>query len=181
LQFEKFKSNFYNFSVNFDMPRKYTKRSEYWEKFKKNEQPIENLLNPDEEFSPELIGDSIYSSTAASRLSAPTNRTAVRTNRAARGGVGDRFSNIKDGILPFNYESDSADASFVKKHISISPTLEEQLIFWQSLLIQICISKEGTKNLGNSSTHGLSGYGCMTLNPNILESIIVQGMFSFIG
>jgi hypothetical protein len=110
LQFEKFKSNFYNFSVNFDMPRKYTKRSEYWEKFKKNEQPIENLLNPDEEFSPELIGDSIYSSTAASRLSAPTNRTAVRTNRAARGGVGDRFSNIKDGILPFNYESDSADA-----------------------------------------------------------------------
>tara|TARA_A100001201_G_scaffold86864_1_gene76557 strand:- start:6267 stop:8300 length:2034 start_codon:yes stop_codon:yes gene_type:complete len=110
LQFEKFKSNFYNFSVNFDMPRKYTKRSEYWEKFKKREQPIENLVEAQEDFSPELIGDSIYSSSTASRLSAPTSRTAARTNRAATDGVGNNFSNIKNGILPFNYDGNSADA-----------------------------------------------------------------------
>ena len=110
MQFEKFKSNFYNFSVNFDMPRKYTKRSEYWAKFKKREQPIENLAKQGEdEFSPELIGESIYSSSEASRLSAPTARTAVRTNRVARSGVGDKFENIKDGVLPYNYTKDSAD------------------------------------------------------------------------
>ena len=48
------------------MPRKYTKRSEYWAKFKKKEQPIENLLNPEDEISPQLIGDSIYNPSQAS-------------------------------------------------------------------------------------------------------------------
>ena len=92
------------------MPRKYTKRSEYWAKFENKEQPIENLLQSgDGESSPELIGDSIYSSSASSRLSAPTARTAARTNRAARAGVGDKFSNIQDGVLPYNYTKDSAD------------------------------------------------------------------------
>ena len=92
------------------MPRKYIKRSEYWAKFENRGQPIENLLeSQDQESSPELIGESIYNSTASSRLSAPTARTAARTNRAARAGVGDKFSNIKDGMLPYNYTKDSAD------------------------------------------------------------------------
>ncbi len=107
LQFEKFQSNFYNFSVNFDMPRKYTKRSEYWEKFKNKETPIENLLNPQEEaFSPELIGEPIF----ASRLTSPTARTKARTNAVATNGLDNKFDNIKNGILPFNYEKDAADA-----------------------------------------------------------------------
>ena len=92
------------------MPRKYIKRSEYWAKFENRGQPIENLLEPqDGESSPELIGESIYSSSASSRLSSPTARTAARTNRAATAGVGDKFSNIKDGMLPYNYTKDSAD------------------------------------------------------------------------
>ena len=91
------------------MPRKYTKRSEYWEKFKKSEAPIENLLNPSAEgFIPELIGEPIFNSSEASRLNNPTARTAARTNRAATGLAG-KFENIKDGVLPFNYEKDSAD------------------------------------------------------------------------
>ena len=54
------------------MPRKYTKRSDYWKKFRKNEQPIESLLSSEaENFNPELIGDSIYESVEASRLSEP--------------------------------------------------------------------------------------------------------------
>ena len=78
------------------MPRKYTKRSEYWAKFKKKEQPIENLLKPEGEgFTPELIGDSIYSSSEASRLTQPTSRTAVRTNRVARTGLGNKYDNIE--------------------------------------------------------------------------------------
>ena len=99
LQFEKFQSNFYNFSVNFDMPRKYTKRSEYWEKFKKNEAPIENLVNPQQEaFSPELIGEPIFSSSEASRLSSPTARTKARSNIVATSGLDNKFDNIKNGI-----------------------------------------------------------------------------------
>ena len=78
------------------MPRKYTKRSEYWEKFKKNEAPIENLLNPQEDsFNPELIGEPIFSSSEASRLTSPTARTKARTNAAATSGVSNKYDNIK--------------------------------------------------------------------------------------
>ncbi len=92
------------------MPRKYTKRSEYWKKFKKDQASIESLLNIDEEgFSPELIGDPIFSS-SASRLDSPTARTKARTNTVATLGLTNKFDNIKSGILPFNYEKDSADA-----------------------------------------------------------------------
>jgi len=94
------------------MPRKYTKRSEYWAKFKKKEQPIENLARADEgESSPQLIGDSIFTANTASRLDSPTARTTVRTNRVARTGLGGKFDNIEDGILPYNYSKDSADVA----------------------------------------------------------------------
>ncbi len=89
------------------MPRKYTKRSEYWEKFKKGETPIENLLeNGEDSFSPELIGEPIF----ASRLSSPTSRTQARRNLVTTNGLDNKFENIKNGILPFNYEKDAADA-----------------------------------------------------------------------
>jgi hypothetical protein len=68
------------------MPRKYTKRSEYWEKFKKNESPLEELTRNGqrEEAGPELIGEAIFTSSEASRLSSPNSRTSARTNAAAR-------------------------------------------------------------------------------------------------
>ena len=92
------------------MPRKYTKRSEYWEQFNKKQNPIEDLLSPTEDvFTPELIGDPVFSS-EASRLDSPTARTKVRTNAVATLGVTNKFDNIKSGILPFNYEKDAADA-----------------------------------------------------------------------
>ena len=124
LQFEKFQSNFYNFSVNFHMPRKYTKRSEYWESIKKKEAPIEDLLKSQaEESSPQLIGESIYTSSEASRLNAPTARTAVRTNRVATTGVGGKFDNFENGILPFNYSKNplmlDKPLSFARRLISI--------------------------------------------------------------
>ena len=79
------------------MPRKYTKRSEYWEKFNKKNVPIENLLNPQEDgFSPELIGEPIFSSSEASRLTSPTARTKARTNAVATLGLDNKFENIKD-------------------------------------------------------------------------------------
>ena len=91
------------------MPRRYTKRSEYWKKFNEKEFPIENLFHPQEEgFKPELIGEPIFSS-EASRLDSPTSRTGTRTNAVATLGLSNKFDNIKSGILPFNYEKDSAD------------------------------------------------------------------------
>jgi hypothetical protein len=92
------------------MARRYTKRSEYWEKFNKKKIPLENLIQPqDEGFQPELIGEPVFSS-ESSRLDSPTARTKARTNAVATSGLGNKFENIKNGILPFNYEKDSADA-----------------------------------------------------------------------
>ena len=63
--------------------RKYTKRSEYWSKFK-DSTPNHNLEDITkqslaEEFSPELVGESLYETTA-SRISEPTKRSGSRTN-----------------------------------------------------------------------------------------------------
>ena len=42
--------------------RKYTKRSDYWQKFRKNDEPLENLMqsNAKAEYEPQLIGESFY-------------------------------------------------------------------------------------------------------------------------
>ncbi len=92
--------------------RKYTKRSEYWNKFKSNapNHNLEDITNQSlaEEFSPELVGESLYETTA-SRLSEPANRSGSRTNSITQRYTKNRFKNIDDGLLPFDYSRDSVD------------------------------------------------------------------------
>jgi hypothetical protein len=92
--------------------REYTKRSEYWEKFK-SKTPNNNLeeltrQSLAEEFAPELVGESLYETTA-SRLSEPTKRSGSRTNSVTQSYTKNRFKNIDDGLLPFDYSRDSVD------------------------------------------------------------------------
>jgi hypothetical protein len=93
--------------------RKYTKRSEYWEKFKKNNQDnsLQSLFKKSnaEEFAPELVGESLYESTS-SRLSDSSSRSSSRTNSITQRYTKNRFKNIDDGLLPFDYSRDSVDA-----------------------------------------------------------------------
>jgi len=92
--------------------RKYTKRSEYWNKFKSDtpNHNLEDIANQSlaEEFSPELVGESLYETTA-SRLSDPTNRSSSRTNSVTQSYTKNRFKNIDDGLLPFDYSRDSVN------------------------------------------------------------------------
>ena len=92
--------------------RKYTKRSEYWEKFKSNtpNNNLEELTRQSlaEEFSPELFGESLYETTA-SRLSDSSKRSSSRTNSVTQSYTKNRFKNIDDGLLPFDYSRDSVD------------------------------------------------------------------------
>jgi len=92
--------------------RKYTKRSEYWNKFKSTvlNHNLEDITNQSlaEEFSPELVGESLYETTA-SRLSEPTKRSGSRTNSISQSYTKNRFKNIDDGLLPFDYSRDSVD------------------------------------------------------------------------
>lgn len=92
--------------------RKYTKRSEYWSKFKDStpNHNLEDITNQSlaEEFSPELVGESLYETTA-SRLSEPTKRSGSRTNSITQSYTKNRFKNIDDGLLPFDYSRDSVN------------------------------------------------------------------------
>lgn len=87
--------------------RKYTKKSDYWDKFDKiGEAPVEAAG-----FQPEILGTSFYESEAASCRTTKTSGNATRTNRAATKTVAGRFANIKEGLLPFEFSKDGVDAS----------------------------------------------------------------------
>ena len=96
------------------MARKYTKKSDYWQKFNK-EQSLSDLVQPsqpEEPYSPDLVGEAFYTSDAsyshvskARTNSTPTTR-ATRVNAAAVRTTIDRFSSIRKGLLPYEYASD---------------------------------------------------------------------------
>ena len=95
------------------MSRKYTKRSEYWNKFNstaKNNN-LEDIFHQSEPkfVEPELIGDSFYES-VSSRLNDSSGRSSTRTNSITQNYAKNRFKNIDDGLLPFDYSRDSVDA-----------------------------------------------------------------------
>ena len=93
--------------------RKYTKRSEYWSKFKDStpNHNLEDITNQSlaEEFSPELVGESLYETTA-SRLADSSKRSSSRTNSITQSYTKNRFKNIEDGLLPFDYSRDSVNS-----------------------------------------------------------------------
>ena len=88
--------------------RKYTKRSDYWDKFTHPSQTI------GEDPSPELLGEPFYTSDAsysstseARRQGASTSAfSGSRTNRSAYVTQKERFSSIRRGLLPYEYGSD---------------------------------------------------------------------------
>ena len=92
--------------------RKYIKRSEYWSQFKDStpNHNLEDITNQSlaEEFSPELVGESLYEATA-SRLADPSKRSSSRTNSITQSYTKNRFKNIDDGLLPFDYSRDSVN------------------------------------------------------------------------
>lgn len=94
--------------------RKYTKRSDYWNKFKQGEQPLENMLYSSQaksEYEPQLIGESFYNyeSKAYSRSSSGSDSTTSRRNNAAINSMMFKYSNIRQGMLPYQYAMDGVN------------------------------------------------------------------------
>jgi hypothetical protein len=88
--------------------RKYQKRSDYWSKFQKSEASLGEFKNTSD-FTPEMIGEGIYESVAATSTSA--NRTEYRINSITKTPARDRYKNISDGILPYDYSKDFVDVT----------------------------------------------------------------------
>lgn len=84
--------------------RKYQKRSEYWAKFSNPDNNSLASFGVSTDFTPELLGESFYESVAATTSSA--TRTEYRRNAASNTPTKDRFKNIADGLLPYNYSAD---------------------------------------------------------------------------
>jgi hypothetical protein len=90
------------------MPRPYKKRSDYWKKFDAdgNKKPLESLyeMHGSKEWSPSFEGEPYYFAQAGySRSSGSGGSTSYRQNAAASQPILNRFANIAEGMLPYNY------------------------------------------------------------------------------
>ena len=93
--------------------RKYTKRSDYWEKIQKKNQPIENIMKATSKdgFEPQLIGESFYNyeAQAYSRTSSGGSATELRRNNIAVAPMLYKYANIRAGLLPYQYSIDGVN------------------------------------------------------------------------
>ena len=93
--------------------RRYTKRSDYWNKFKEQqEKSLENMaLASSDNYKPELIGESFYNyeSKAYARAGGPANSTTTRRNNIAIAPKLFKYSNIRAGMLPYEYGLDGVN------------------------------------------------------------------------
>ena len=88
--------------------RKYTKRSDYWNKFDPQKKDLEDIFTEDGRRLHEIVashGESYYEAVASTYTRHTTNRgrgsTKSRSNLAADSDYQNRFSNISSGMLPW--------------------------------------------------------------------------------
>jgi hypothetical protein len=96
--------------------RHYNKKSDYWKKFEKSQ--IKIMSHAHEDYEPELCGEPFYVAEASlntsfanddySRVDS-SSRSGSRRNRAATSRTHDRFSSIRNGLLPYSYAMDGVN------------------------------------------------------------------------
>lgn len=95
------------------MPRKYTKRSDYWNQFKQEpSNNLEDLLiqNSTGEVEPKFCGESFYESTSSYARSQPLSGSSTsqsRTNKIFHNAKTKRYSNLIEGLSPFESNANS--------------------------------------------------------------------------
>mgnify|MGYP005992089883 CR=1 FL=1 len=88
------------------MPRKYTKKNQaYWAEKSLGMSKSKSENSQESTFEPQMMGEPLISfeESKANRLSSPNERTKSRTNRVTSGRIRDKFTNIQEGILPYDY------------------------------------------------------------------------------
>ena len=96
--------------------RKYTKRSQYWDKFNKSNKTYVPI-GKDGDVLPDLLGEAFYTSDASYRETSEARRQGLSTspfggarrNRAAFVNLKSRYSSIDCGLLPYEYAADGID------------------------------------------------------------------------
>ena len=96
--------------------RKYTKRSEYWNKFNQ-ERKTYVPIGENGKVQPDLLGEPFYTSDASFKEIAEARRqsassssfSGTRQNRSAFVNLRNRYSSIAIGMLPYEYASDGVN------------------------------------------------------------------------
>jgi hypothetical protein len=84
------------------MARKYTKRSDYWDKFEKNNHSLDQLFNSSDPTEPKLCGASYYSESSFVRSQPSSGSDGISLNRNSHSTAKNKkYVNIHEGILPF--------------------------------------------------------------------------------
>lgn len=93
------------------MPRKYRKKSDYWNKF--NKSPLPNFDETMEASEPATAGESYHVSHAYERRNydngTSPGTTSVRVNRSAVQTPVNKYSQIRGGLLPYELSSDGVN------------------------------------------------------------------------
>ena len=89
--------------------RTYTKKSPYWNKFTSGSLNKEDAKNPSINVEPVMAGDNYYVSNASIYNSGSTGTTARRRNVISSASKNNRFSNIRQGTLPYTPSSDGVN------------------------------------------------------------------------
>lgn len=93
-------------NILYTMARKYTKKSNYWNKFSKGNDEksssLEDLIR-NESSEPQLVGDPFYDfdASAAYSRTGGSSSTNTRRNRVATQPKLNKYANIREGLLPF--------------------------------------------------------------------------------
>jgi len=93
--------------------RKYTKKSDYWDKFNKTKPATASV---DSQTEPDLLGEPFYVSSAsemevskAGYTRTPARDKVSRINRAAISSTTDKYSSIRNGMLPYQFSLDGVN------------------------------------------------------------------------
>ena len=90
--------------------RRYTKRSDYWSKFKEQQEKsfANTAFASGDTYKPELLGESFYNyeAKAYARAGGPANSTTTRRNNIAIAPKSFKYANIRAGMLPYEYGID---------------------------------------------------------------------------
>lgn len=95
--------------------RKYTKKSDYWDKFNKQNKES-NQITDQASFEPDLLGEAFYTADASynkvskSRANITPSSRSTRINSSAIKDRHDKYSSIRSGLLPYEYANDGVNA-----------------------------------------------------------------------
>jgi len=98
--------------------RKYTKKSDYWDKFKSKDlnELISETKGSEPEWTPTLAGDAYYTQSIKASYertgqskSGAVSRTNSRYNNAASARKPFKYANIREGNLPYHYAKSGCD------------------------------------------------------------------------